>query len=182
MYIKIYYLQIFIYLCGVKKTSTVMKILKMLPHVWQKVGMILLALSLLVFAICFKAVIHDLVLVNSSYGMDSFGRVWASDLVVVVFTIGVVLVALSKEKAEDERIYAIRQQTVIRTVVLYLVIGALSLVANLFIMRWIRETNTMMMVLWIKRYFTCVPAFILYYVLIFKVSLWSDNKRLGDEE
>ena len=159
-----------------------MKTLKMLPHVWQKVGMILLALCLLVFAVCFRAVIHDRVLVNTSYWKESFGRDWGSGPGVVLFTIGVVLVAISREKEEDERVCAIRQQTVIRTVVLYLIIGAISMVANLFITRWIKEANTMLMVIWIKRYLTCVPAFILYYVLIFKVSLWSDNKRSGDEE
>jgi hypothetical protein len=44
------------------------------------------------------------------------------------------------------------------------------------------DNETLMKAMIIKRYFTCVPAFILYYLLIFKVSLWSDQKRLSDEE
>jgi hypothetical protein len=42
------------------------------------------------------------------------------------------------------------------------------------------DSLTQVMVL--KRAFLCVPAFILYYLLIFKLSLWSENKKLSRDE
>ena len=180
MYIFIYILYIFIYLCYVNQKNTIMKSLQMLPHVWQKVGRTLLVLCLVVFAVFFKAVVHDLLWFDTKW-YNAFGHGWAYLLVVLFFLLGIVLLAISKERAEDERVTFIRHQALIRTVILYLVIALINLFLNLFITSWIGpEKASQVMV--IKRYFTCVPAFILYYVLIFKVSLWWDNKKTDDEE
>ena len=158
-----------------------MKIIKMLPHSWKIVGWVLLALCVLLFVFCFRAIVHDLFLINSAYGYDSFGAGWASSLVVIFFSIGVVLLAFSREHLEDERIIHIRQQALARTVILYLIVLALNLIANLFLVRMVsNDSLTQVMVL--KRAFLCVPAFILYYLLIFKLSLWSENKKLSRDE
>lgn len=158
-----------------------MKTIKMLPHSWKIVGWVLLALCVLLFVFCFRAIVHDLFLVNSAYGNDSFGAGWASSLVVIFFSIGVVLLAFSREYREDERIINIRQQALARTVILYLIVLALNLIANLFLVRMVsNDSLTQVMVL--KRAFLCVPAFILYYLLIFKLSLWSENKKLSRDE
>ena len=158
-----------------------MKTIKMLPHSWKIVGWVLLALCVLLFVFCFRAIVHDLFLVNSAYGYDSFGAGWASSLVVIFFSIGVVLLAFSREYREDERIINIRQQALARTVILYLIVLALNLIANLFLVRMVsNDSLTQVMVL--KRAFLCVPAFILYYLLIFKLSLWSENKKLSRDE
>jgi len=158
-----------------------MKTIRMLPHSWKIVGWVLLALCVLLFVFCFRAIVHDLFLVNSAYGYDSFGAGWASSLVVIFFSIGVVLLAFSREHLEDERIIHIRQQALARTVILYLIVLALNLIANLFLVRMVsNDSLTQVMVL--KRAFLCVPAFILYYLLIFKLSLWSENKKLSRDE
>lgn len=158
-----------------------MKTIRMLPHSWKIVGWVLLALCVLLFVFCFRAIVHDLFLVNSAYGYDSFGAGWASSLVVIFFSIGVVLLAFSREYREDERIINIRQQALARTVILYLIVLALNLIANLFLVRMVsNDSLTQVMVL--KRAFLCVPAFILYYLLIFKLSLWSENKKLSRDE
>ena len=158
-----------------------MKKLTLLSHGWQKTGLVLLAFCVLLFIVCFKAVVHDLILSSSYYGYDSFGRGWAAEVLVLCFSAGVVLLALSRERAEDERVSAIRHQALIRTVILYVAIVFLSALSNLLIYPLFSQEQAMQIVT-VRRLLTCVPAFILYYVLIFKVSLWSDNKRLGDEE
>jgi hypothetical protein len=158
-----------------------MKTIKMLPYSWKKVGWSLLALSLLLFIVCFKAIVHDLIFINQPYVADAFGQGWGSSLFVVFFVLGIVLIALSKEKAEDERIAEMRHSALIWTVLLFLAICLINLLSNLILTRVI-DSDTLMKAMIIKRYFTCVPAFILYYLLIFKVSLWSDQKRLSDEE
>ena len=158
-----------------------MKTIKMLPHSWKIVGRVLLALCLLLFVSCFRAVVHDMFLVNSAQGYESFGAGWASSLVVIFFSIGVVLLAFSQEYREDERIIHIRQQALARTVILYLFVLALNLVANLVLGRML-SMDSLVQVMLIKRTFLCVPAFILYYLLIFKLSLWSENKKLSRDE
>ena len=155
--------------------------MKMLPHVWQKVGLGLLAVSLLPLILCLPAILHDLVLFDSSYGSDSFGHVWASTLFVSCFVLGTFLMAVSYETQEDERIADIRKASLIRTVFLYLLISFLCLLSNLILPRSL-DVKTLSQVMLIRRYFVCVPAFILYYILIFKVSLWIDNKRSDHEE
>ena len=96
-----------------------MKKYTLLSHGWQKTGLVLLAFCALLSVVCFKAIVHDLLLVNSYYGYDSFGSGWADTALVLCFTVGVVLLALSRERAEDERVSAIRHQSLIWTVILY---------------------------------------------------------------
>lgn len=158
-----------------------MKKLTLLSHGWQKTGLVLLAFCALLSVVCFKAIVHDLLLVNSYYGYDSFGSGWAATALVLCFTVGVVLLALSRERAEDERVSAIRHQSLIWTVILYVAFSFLSTLSSLLICRLFSQENFTQILL-VRRLLTCVPMFILYYVLIFKVSLWLDNKRMGDEE
>lgn len=158
-----------------------MKKLTLLSHGWQKTGLVLLAFCALLSVVCFKAIVHDLLLVNSYYGYDSFGSGWAAPALVLCFTVGVVLLALSRERAEDERVSAIRHQSLIWTVILYVAFSFLSTLSSLLICRLFSQENITQILL-VRRLLTCVPMFILYYVLIFKVSLWLDNKRMGDEE
>ena len=158
-----------------------MKKLTLLSHGWQKTGLVLLAFCALLSVVCFKAIVHDLLLVNSYYGYDSFGSGWAATALVLCFTVGVVLLALSRERAEDERVSAIRNQSLIWTVILYVAFSFLSTLSSLLICRFFSQEKFTQILL-VRRLLTCVPMFILYYVLIFKVSLWLDNKRMGDEE
>ena len=158
-----------------------MKKVTLLSHGWQKTGLVLLAFCVLLFVVCFKAIVHDLILVGSTYGYDSFGRGWAVTALVPCYVAGIVLLALSCERAEDERVSAIRHQALIRTAILYVAIIILSALSNLLIYPYFSQEQATQIVT-VRRLLTSVPAFILYYVLIFKVSLWSDNKRSGDEE
>ena len=115
-----------------------MKKYTLLSHGWQKTGLVLLAFCALLSVVCFKAIVHDLLLVNSYYGYDSFGSGWAATALVLCFTVGVVLLALSRERAEDERVSAIRHQSLIWTVILYVAIVFLSALSNLFLFHYIR--------------------------------------------
>lgn len=158
-----------------------MKTLKMLPYGWKKVGLALLALSLLIFVVCFKAIVHDIILINQSKWTDTFGSGWAYTLLFFSFTLGVVLTALSREKREDERIALMRHSALIWTALLLLLFSFINLLSNVMLSRYL-DNGTFLQAMVIKRYFTCVPAYILYYLLIFNVSLWSDKKKLSDEE
>lgn len=113
-----------------------MKKLTLLSHGWQKTGLVLLAFCALLSVVCFKAIVHDLLLVNSYYGYDSFGSGWAATALVLCFTVGVVLLALSRERAEDERVSAIRHQSLIWTVILYVAFSFLSTLSSLLICRF----------------------------------------------
>ena len=160
-----------------------MKTLKMLPYGWKLAGWALLALSVLLFAVCFRAVANDLFW--AGYVPDAFGANWASTVVVLLFCIAVVLIAFSQERMEDDRISAIRQQALVRTVILYVVIIFLCAISNLVLYHVFGDApkDTLNRIMLIRRYCVSLPAFILYYLLIFKVSLWSENKKLlRDEE
>lgn len=156
----------------------------MLPHVWQKVGILFLIISLLVSVICYKAVCWQLFLSKALHDPDSFGFLWGYTLFFFSFILGVVLIAIAKEKVEDERVSAIRQQAVIRTVIIYLIIAAVFVFIDPVIRMYcgMGRLSLATQISHIKGVFTSVPAFILYYILIFKVSLWLDNKRVGNEE
>ena len=161
-----------------------MKTLKMLPNHWKMLGLGLLASCLLLFGVCFRAVVHDLFMVSSLYAYDTFGAGWASTLIVIFFSVGVAILAFSQERMEDERIIAIRQLALTRTVILYLIVLVLNLAANIILMRVLRDQSRDIInqIMVVKRYFYSVPAFIMYYLLIFKVSLWSENKNLQRDE
>lgn len=158
-----------------------MKSLKMLPYSWKVVGWVLLSLCVLLFSVCFRAIAHELFW--TSYKPDAFGAGWASLVVELLFCIAPILIAFSQEREEDERISVFRQQALVRTVILYVIIIILSALSNLILSHLLQDKDTFVHIMVIKKYFTSLPAFILYYLLIFKVSLWSDNKKLlRDEE
>lgn len=158
-----------------------MKKIKMLPHVWQKVGIVFLIISLLVSVICYKAVCWELFLSKTLYSPDSFGFLYGYILFFFSFIVGVVFIAIAKEKDEDERVSAIRQQAVLRTVIIYLITAALFVFIDPVI-RMYCGMDRATRISHIKDVLTSVPAFILYYILIFKLSLWLDNKKVDNEE
>jgi len=170
------------YIFAAETTQTIqtMKTLKMLPYGWKRIGRVLLVLCVLLFAVCFQAVSQEFFW--SKYVADAFGAGWASTLIVLLFCIAVVLMAFSQEREEDERISVIRQQALVRTVILYVAVVFLCAISNLVLYRLFDSRETLAHIMIIRRFFTTLSAFMLYYLLIFKVSLWSENKKLRDEE
>ena len=160
-----------------------MKTVKMLPYCWKTVGRALLVLCVLLFVVCFHSVANELFW--APYKADAFGADWASTVIALLFCIAPILIAFSFFLEEDERISLFRQQALVRTVILYIIVVVISVLGNVVLSYLFRDQqkDTLVHIMVIKKYFTSLPAFILYYLLIFRVSLWSENKKLlRDEE
>ena len=89
--------------------------------------------------------------------------------------------SLSQEKQEDERIVETRHQILPRIVILYIIVLIVRFIVGFFLLR-LAEPLTYAIVSRIIGLFTGVTAFIGYYVLFFKLSLWKQNRDLSDEE
>ena len=166
-----------------------MKTVKMLPHGCKLVGLSLLALSLLLFALCFNAIINPFTTAGAV--PQHFGQGWIHLLFAFLFSLGVALTALSREKVEDERIAEMRHSSIIWAVILFVVLSALimSPVLRIIIDRlfyspdlktvdFARVSETMI----ILRSLISASALIFYYLVIFNISLLVDKKRMNNEE
>jgi len=89
--------------------------------------------------------------------------------------------ALSQEKQEDERIVEIRHQALVTIVIIYVVWSLLMFLSTPFLVR-LSSPETIGKLNIILKIPTGVSAFMGYYVLIFKLSLWKQNRELNDEE
>lgn len=162
-----------------------MKTIKMLPYRWKFVGLVLLALSLLLFAVCFRVIA-----IPSKMGSTThyFGQGWAQIVFPFLFSLGIVLTALSREKGEDERISEMRHSAIIWSILLFIVIYFINSLSNpLFILLSAPPDSTISPdTYWLVRYYihflTSVPALIFYYLVIFNIYLLIDRKRLNNEK
>jgi hypothetical protein len=89
--------------------------------------------------------------------------------------------ALSQEKQEDERIVEIRHQALVTIVIIYVVWSLLMFLTTPFLVH-ILSPEAIGKLNIILKIPTGVSAFMGYYVLIFKLSLWKQNRELRDEE
>ena len=158
-----------------------MKTFKMLPYRWKLVGLVLIALSLLLFAVCFRVIAIPS---TTHY----FGQGWAEIVFPFLFSLGIVLTALSREKGEDERISEMRHSAIIWSILLFIVIYFINSLSNpLFILLSAPPDSTISPdTYWLVRYYihflTSVPALIFYYLVIFNIYLLIDRKRLNNEK
>ena len=159
-----------------------MKKYHLLDHKWQKVGFIIFAVCVLLCLVFWQAIIRDLFpYVFFKESSSPVGHTWASALVLLLTPISFALMALSQEKQEDERIVETRHQVLPRIVILYIIVLAIRFIALSFVQR-LAAALSYAYVTHITGMFTGVTAFIGYYVLFFKLSLWKQNRELNDEE
>ena len=161
-----------------------MKKYRMLDHKWQKIGFALLAISVVICMVFWEAIIFDLfptVRVGKSIEYSSVGQGWATAIIFLLIPVSFVLMALSQEKLEDERIVETRHQILARIVIFFIVLIFIKFTVNIFLARLLSPVS-MFVYSRILNYFTGVTAFIGYYVLFFKLSLWKQNRELSDEE
>ena len=159
-----------------------MKKYHLLDHKWQKVGFIIFAVCVLLCLVFWQAIIRDLFpYVFFKESSSPVGHTWASALVLLLTPISFALMALSQEKQEDERIVETRHQVLPRIVILYVIVLAIRFIALSFVQR-LAAPLSYAYVTHITGMFTGVTAFIGYYVLFFKLSLWKQNRELSDEE
>ena len=154
----------------------------LLDHKWQKIGFVIFAVCVLLCLVFWQAIIRDLFpYVFFKESSSPAGPTWASALVLLLTPISFALMALSQEKQEDERIVEIRHKALVTIVIIYLVWSLLMFLATPFIMR-LSSPETIGKINIILKIPTGVSAFMGYYVLIFKLSLWKQNRELSDEE
>lgn len=159
-----------------------MRTIKMLPYRWKLVGLVLLALSLLLFAVCFRVIA-----IPSKMGSTThyFGQGWAEIVFPFIFSFGVLLTALSREKVEDERISEMRHSAIIWSILLFIVIFFINSLSDP-LLRLISAPPDSPDIYWWVRYYihflTSVPALIFYYLVIFNIYLLIDRKRLNNEK
>ena len=154
----------------------------LLDHKWQKIGFIIFAVCVLLCLVFWQAIIRDLFpYVFFKESSSPVGHTWASALVLLLTPISFALMALSQEKLEDERIVEIRHQALVTIVIIYIVWSLLLFLSSPFLVRFVSPT-TFGKINMIMRIPTGVTAFMGYYLLIFKLSLWKQNRELSDEE
>ncbi len=174
----------------------------LLDHKWQKIGFVIFAVCVLLCIVCFKAITYDLIpqtqpkieykrtevqkkngdIIISNEPINApIGSGWASALVLLFTPISFALMALSQEIQEDERIVEIRHQALVTIVIIYIVWALLMFITTPFLVH-LTSPTTMGKINMILKIPTGVPAFMGYYLLIFKLSLWKQNRELNDEE
>ena len=160
-----------------------MKKYRLLDHKWQKVGFVMFALSVLLVLLFWQAIYYDLFTIKIARQPDlvPVGRGWATGLFFLFTPVSFVLMALSQEKLEDERIVETRHQVLARIVILFIVLVFIKTIVGLYLARLL-SSESVFLYSRILGYSTGVTAFIGYYVLFFKLSLWRQNKELSDEE
>ena len=151
----------------------------LLPYKWQKIG-ITVCLVMLVIPWC-----CSLCLKSGSSPASLAGparTLFISALVSsIVCPAALTLVAFSKEKSDDERIDGIRWNALSKTVILYFILSLLSAVVRFLLSRFC-DLPTYGRIINVLAPLTGWTAFMLYYILIFKISLRNENKALDNEE
>ena len=165
-----------------------MKKYNLLDHKWQKIGFAIFVFGIALFLVyLLKTVftfqptqIEGLV---ENYKVDLYNKIMTGPLALLtlISAIAFALMALSQEKQEDERIVETRHQILPRIVILYIIVLVIRLIALYFVQR-LAASLSYAYVTHITGMFTGVTAFIGYYVLFFKLSLWKQNRELRDEE
>ena len=155
----------------------------LLDHKWQKIGFLIFAVCVLLCLVFWQAIINDLLpyVFIKDVQTDPAGSGWASALVLLFTPISFALMALSQEKLEDERIVEVRHQALVTIVIIYIVWSLLMFLSSPFLVRFVSPT-TFGKINMILKIPTGVTAFMGYYLLIFKLSLWKQNRELSDEE
>ena len=165
-----------------------MKKYHLLDHKWQKIGFAMFVLGVAIFLVfllntvfTFRRTQIEGIVYN--YKVELFNRIMQGPLALLtlISAIAFALMALSQEKQEDERIVETRHQVLPRIVILYIIVLAIRFIALSFVLR-LAAPLSYAYVTHITGMFTGVTAFIGYYVLFFKLSLWKQNRELNDEE
>jgi len=155
----------------------------LLDHKWQKIGFGIFAVCVLLCLVFWQAIINDLYphVFIKDIQTDPAGSGWASALVLLFTPISFALMALSQEIQEDERIVEIRHQALVTIVIIYVVWSLLMFLTAPFLLH-ILSLEAIGKLNIILKIPTGVSAFMGYYLLIFKLSLWKQNRELSDEE
>lgn len=165
-----------------------MKKYHLLDHKWQKIGFAMFVLGVVLFIVFLLNTVFtfrptQIEGIVDNYKVDLLNRITQGPLVLLtlISAIAFALMALSQEKQEDERIVETRHQVLPRIVILYIIVLLIRFIA-LFIVARLATPSSYARVNQITGLFTGVTAFIGYYVLFFKLSLWKQNRELSDEE
>ena len=165
-----------------------MKKYHLLDHKWQKIGFAIFVFGIALFLIfllnsVFTYQPTQIEGIAENYKLSLFNRIMQGPLALLtlISAIAFALMALSQEKQEDERIVETRHQVLPRIVILYIIVLAIRFIALSFVQR-LAASLSYAYVTHITGMFTGVTAFIGYYVLFFKLSLWKQNRELNDEE
>lgn len=165
-----------------------MKKYHLLDHKWQKIGFAMFVLGAAIFLVFLLNTVFtfrptQIEGVVDNYKVDLLNRIMQGPLALLTLNsvFAFALMALSQEKQEDERIVETRHQVLPRIVILYIIVLLIRFIA-LFIVARLATPLSYAIVNQITGLFTGVTAFIGYYVLFFKLSLWKQNRELNDEE
>lgn len=147
----------------------------LLPHRYKRFGAVLLAADLLLFLVLIP-------LGKISLGVETART--ATITLEILFLAAFGLVALSRERIEDEYIAALRSQTVAWVVYACFAVGILwgmayyaSLIAGV---EWHRET-LFRLYFWFDQ-FVDLRLAVLAYVMLFNLRLWLQRHRSADKE
>ena len=165
-----------------------MKKYRLLDHKWQKIGFAIfisgVVLSLIyLLKIVFTFTPTQFGGIVEDYKLGLFNKIMQGPLPLlsIISAIAFALMSLSQEKQEDERIVETRHQILPRIVILFIIVLIIRFIAGSILIR-LAEPLSYAIITRIIGLFTDVTAFMGYYVLFFKLSLWKQNRELRDEE
>ncbi len=160
-----------------------MKKYHLLDHKWQKIGFVMFVLGVVLFLVFLLNTVFTFRPTQIEGKVDLLNRIMQGPLALLTFisVFAFALMALSQEKQEDERIVETRHQVLPRIVILYIIVLVIKFI-TLSIVARLATPLSYAIVSRITGIFTGVTAFIGYYVLLFKLSLWKQNRELSDEE
>lgn len=145
----------------------------LLPHRWQMVGFAVFAV-MFVIPLCFS---FSTVSGSSPADVLEHSKPFIVSVLIssLLCPAALTVAAFSKEKSDDERIDGIRWNALLKTVILYFILSILGTVVRFLLPPTGRIISLMAPL-------TSWTAFMVYYILIFKISLHNDNKALDNEE
>lgn len=143
------------------------------PHSCQQVGWWLI-LTCLILAVTFLCVIE-----NTSDSFNTMRVLQAS--IVVLSSIGLLLLCLSKEKIEDEYISYLRIRTTTWIIVYVFVVSAIRSIL-LLILPWFASVSVQGSIFTIMSVAITNPILLgIVYLIIFKLSIWFYNRKSQED-
>mgnify|MGYP003299101969 FL=1 len=159
-----------------------MKKYYLLDYKWQKIGFAIIVFCIVLVLVFYKSVIYTFypfLLDNLDYEQEIHS--WVPVLFICLLPTAFALIALSQEKIDDERIKETRHQVLARMVIIYILAIFVRQLAYV-ILTYYFSPQTLGLVNCIAQPFLGITAFMGYYILFFKLSLWKQNKELSYEE
>ena len=163
-----------------------LKQLRLLPHKWQKISLFGIAACIVLAIFMWKGIHKDLY--AGYWGLEEytpdyvFGQFFGLADLFVALPLFLVLMALSKERVEDERITGLRHQSLVQAVIVYCVICVVCWLSGQLFSHQVPDEEKAHIWQGALTVVKSFAAFVVYYLCIFRINIIRQNKEYEDEE